>query len=65
MIQWVIQHTIEGSIMRGDIEVPLAREASHSMGISAPLRLNLFSVVRTGCSVAALEDPLDIPILLR
>ena len=69
MIQWVVQDTIEGFIMWGDIEVPLAREASHStMGIPALLRLNLwfpFSVVRTGCSVAALEDPLDTPILLR
>lgn len=68
MIQWVVQDTIEGPIMWGDIEVPLASGASHSMGISAPLRLDpwfLCAVVRTGGSVAALEDPLDIPVLLR
>ena len=68
MNQWVVQDTIEGPIMWGDIEVSLAREVSLSMSISASLRLDpwfLFLVVRTGCSVAALEDPLDVPILLR
>ena len=68
MIQWVVQDTVEESVMQGDVEVSTARKASHSMYIPALIRqdiLLLFLVVHAGCGLTTLKDMLDVHILLQ